>query len=770
MKKQFLFLLVLLAFSGACDERAERLSARAYVGEWPTQRELWRNFREGGELVLVYGTGVGEHAAAYREWCTALSGETRRTRIIALPDTALSRSDLRRRVCLLIGTPRSNRHIADLSRQLPLSFQPNHFEFAGRSFGGAGSLFQLGLYPSPVNRQLPVLLLGSYSDEAVLSALQAGALDDRSLLRMSRWGYAVYEGRRRVLLGVFDEKTWRPDRQRQFDFSAQERMLHQGRYFEYVSSNPGLDTSALHALTREGEADAGRLLAFTGHTWQRPLLRHHLYGSMEDKGLLLENTDRSHSDHEAQAVHTIAHPQYAGIGVEQPNQALLRCLLGSPATLALERGLAVYFTGRWQRIGYAFWAQRLHLAGLLLPLAELLDNEKLAANSPLLGGALSASFVEFLIDAWGRETFLQRYADWQPAEEEIRRLETQWHQFLARQPALSPQTQHSSAASSPAFFRGFNFTHEGYQIYNGYGSSLATRALERLDELHVNAVNLVPYSWMEDPRTPSFIPVVDGAGSENDASIVHAAWSARRLGMTTFLKPHLWLGRGSWPGDVEMQNEGDWQRFFEYYSRWIAHYAMLAEAHGMDYLCIGTELSKTTLQREAEWRRLIGQVRRLYSGRLTYAANWGEEFEELRFWDALDLIGLDCYYPLSKKAEAGDRELQAGFQEVLRRIDAVCRRYDKPMIFTEIGFSSVEAPWQDPHLDGYDRPANGEHQARCYQIVLQNIADRPWCRGLFWWKWPTDPDYQGHYEGKGFPPNGKPAEKTVAEYYQHMNR
>ena len=107
---------------------------------------------------------------------------------------------------------------------------------------------------------------------------------------------------------------------------------------------------------------------------------------------------------------------------------------------------------------------------------------------------------------------------------------------------------------------------------------------------------------------------------------------------------------------------------------------------------------------------------------------------------------------------------------MLRRIEAVCRRYDKSMIFTEIGFSSVEAPWQNPHLDGYDRPANDLHQARCYRVVLQNIADRPWCRGLFWWKWPTDLSQQGGYDGKSFQPNGNPAEKTVAEYYQRMNR
>lgn len=45
-------------------------------------------------------------------------------------------------------------------------------------------------------------------------------------------------------------------------------------------------------------------------------------------------------------------------------------------------------------------------------------------------------------------------------------------------------------------------------------------------------------------------------------------------------------------------------------------------------------------------RRLIRQIRRVYHGPLTYAANWSGEYKQIRFWDALDYVGIQAYFPL----------------------------------------------------------------------------------------------------------------------------
>ena len=75
------------------------------------------------------------------------------------------------------------------------------------------------------------------------------------------------------------------------------------------------------------------------------------------------------------------------------------------------------------------------------------------------------------------------------------------------------------------------------------------------------------------------------------------------------------------------------------------HHAELAARIQADIFCVGTELSKLSVY-DAEWRRIIRDVRKIYKGPLTYAAVQGPEFENLRFWDALDYIGLNNYYPL----------------------------------------------------------------------------------------------------------------------------
>ena len=111
------------------------------------------------------------------------------------------------------------------------------------------------------------------------------------------------------------------------------------------------------------------------------------------------------------------------------------------------------------------------------------------------------------------------------------------------------------------------------------------------------------------------------------------------------MKPQIWVG-GAWPGAVDFVTEAEWDHFFTTYERWITHYARMAESQHVAALCIGTELVHATLKHPDRWRELIARLRRVYTGRLTYAANWGQEFENITFWRDLDVVGLNSYYPL----------------------------------------------------------------------------------------------------------------------------
>ena len=60
---------------------------------------------------------------------------------------------------------------------------------------------------------------------------------------------------------------------------------------------------------------------------------------------------------------------------------------------------------------------------------------------------------------------------------------------------------------------------------------------------------------------------------------------------------------------------------------------------------------------EQEWRRIIARVRAIYRGPVTYGANFDEVFD-VKFWDALDWIGVSAYFPLVDDASP-DRESPA---------------------------------------------------------------------------------------------------------------
>ena len=106
----------------------------------------------------------------------------------------------------------------------------------------------------------------------------------------------------------------------------------------------------------------------------------------------------------------------------------------------------------------------------------------------------------------------------------------------------------------------------------------------------------------------------------------------------------------------------------------------------IEALAIGTELHRTTVERDADWRRLIAKIRTIYSGDLTYAANWWREYEEIRFWDVLDFIGIQAYFPLTDSESPTLEQLTEGWAQHLAPIEAIQKRFGKPVLFTEIGY------------------------------------------------------------------------------------
>lgn len=754
--------IILFSLFNRSEESKAVLASVAPQPKFPTRWDLYNALREHSKMLIIHNATESSHLQQLEELAANLSKQRRWTLSTELRHVEeVTEEEVQNNPVFLIGQFQNNKWIKRLAKEFPIHFGDEEFVFYGKKYTEKEDVFKLSFYPHPYNDQFPVFFITGNNPDGVHKVVE-DQLKKRSInIFRNNWSYEVLQNGKSIVFGQLNDKTWSLDKELHFDFSDTEVLKYDSPHFSFISYNKTLGESALKDLSAVCEGSFREISEFLGKGEADMHFNYLVYPSVEEKGLRVNNMDEAHKEEEKNQVHVVINEDFSGQYWQLENELILQQFLGSPKTQALQRGLGIHFTKKWQKKGYNFWAQRLFQSGNLPKLEELLDNDMLNKESDLVMNCTAGSFVDFLIDEWGKKVFLEKYSSWIPEKKAVKVLEKKWHRYLKKQEA-APQASRKEVVP---FLKGFNFSHEGYSIYNGYGSRLASRSLQELRSIHANAVAIVPYSYMRDPKKPSFIPFSQRAGSENDESVIHSHYEAKKRGLFTVLKPQIWIGRNSWPGDVEMSSEEEWQQFFEHYHRWMRHYALLAEMYGFDMLCVGVEFAKATVARDQDWRTLIKKLRGIYSGPMTYAANWGEEFENLQFWDELDYIGLDCYYPLSKKEQPSKEELTQHFNQVLDLIEETCHSYNKPMIFTEIGFRSVKNTWTQPHEEPLGRPFDEQCQNLCYEVVLENIQDKDFCNGLLWWKWSCNLDNR-QQNNTGFTPYNKLAQHTVKEWFR----
>ena len=729
----------------------------------PSRRNLLNQLAQVDSFLVVYDENSQQ---PFQEILTDMRLEIRRGEMIPVSimqakDVQLA--DLHRFPSLLIGNWSSHVLVQQIKQFLPFTFQDQGLEAAGKHFAGSEMVFKLFPFPHPQNQQMPLFLLTGNDDKSILKHLQEHKNNGWRELLWRSWGYELYNEGEAQLLGYLSDEDWQMDKRVHYDFYQTKDTLGQSPHFTFINQNTAIEASRIEEIKTACEAQYNSILKFLGKPDPKLQLSYHIYPTSERIGLQMKDTHEAQIKLETQEVHVVESPWFGGADQHMENYFLLREILGKPAAWPIEQGLVTYLNEDWFDHGFRYWATKLEQADFLPPLGSLGDEQWWKESSDLMRAITGAALVDFLIDKWGKEKFLSSYPNLELSQLANEDWEAEWSTFRSTQYTQSTQRQANAAFD---FQKGFNFAHEGYRIYNGYGSALAHQSLQRLQDLNSNAIALVPYSYMRDPNIPSHIPIVEGPGMENDESTVFSHYHAKELGMNTLLKPQIWLGR-SWPGDVSFDSEEKWETFFDYYGRWMIHYALLAEMHEMDMLCIGVEFVKATIAQPERWIKLIQSIRAVYSGPITYAANWGEEFEQLSFWEELDYIGLNCYYPLGDKEKVSKKELNKAFKSVIKKAEGISKASNRPLLLTEIGFRSIEGPWMNPHAQAEGRAFNEEHQEWCYETVFQTISDKDWIRGIYWWKWPSYLDYRGR-ENTGFTPNRKKAEAIVQAYFKSL--
>jgi len=298
--------------------------------------------------------------------------------------------------------------------------------------------------------------------------------------------------------------------------------------------------------------------------------------------------------------------------------------------------------------------------------------------------------------------------------------------------------------------------------------------LPELAALGATHVTVIPFAFQRRTDDPDFRTNYDARWyTEGDAGIRALARQADTLGLDLVLKPQVWIGgdgADQWSAHIGFDSEEAWRMWEAQYRDWALHYARLSAEIDAPLFVIGTELGRAVREREAFWRSLIADARAVYDGQLTYAANWYDDFEHVPFWDALDAVGIQAYFPLSDADAPTLDDLRAGWAAHEAAIEAVHRRTGKPILFTELGYRDVPfaaaRPWEWPIRRAPVETPDPALQARLFEAFFAEVWPEPWMAGAILWKWhpPGDRDRTGD-----FTPQGKPAEAVIRDAFTAPN-
>jgi len=301
---------------------------------------------------------------------------------------------------------------------------------------------------------------------------------------------------------------------------------------------------------------------------------------------------------------------------------------------------------------------------------------------------------------------------------------------------------------------------------NQYGGPDSDASLKALSKTRANWVSILT-TWYQDKCSTTKIFPTDK--TPTDDSIIHAIKTAHSLGLKVMIKPHLDVldsSNGAWRGDISCSVEPEWQEWFENYKVFILHYAKIAQDNNVEMLCIGTELSSISPIKEDLWRNtIIKPVRETYKGLVTYAANWDDEYDQVKFWDAMDYVGIDAYFPLSDAPNPTLPELKKAWAPWLKSIEDFQAKVNKPIIFPEVGYCSADGAAKAPWEDIAGGKVNLDLQANCYKALLETFWDKKWFYGVYWWRWGTNVRIGGKHN-RGFVPQNKPAQKVIEQWYK----
>ncbi len=332
--------------------------------------------------------------------------------------------------------------------------------------------------------------------------------------------------------------------------------------------------------------------------------------------------------------------------------------------------------------------------------------------------------------------------------------------------AQTPPTQ----SQSGFIYNGVTHVSFFFNEYNNFGqpTGQGTDSRTALAATNANWAGVLA-TWYQANATATTISA-DSNRTPTDQAVTLAISELHAKGVKVMLKPHVDSEDGAWRGTFQPSNVDAW---FQSFTAFILHYAQMAQSQNVELLCFGTEYVQLSgAANQARWSAVIAAIRQVYTGKLVYAANAtfpGDEFTSVSFWDQIDLLGIDGYFPLTNHADPTLAELVGAWrnnefnEDLIATIQNFSDAHQKPLIFTELGYKSVAGANTQPFNFTFPGAFDLTEQQNCYNAFYTVWApENSWMLGIFWWAWPVPPPAANDTD---YNPRGKPAE-TVLRTFQ----
>ena len=341
-------------------------------------------------------------------------------------------------------------------------------------------------------------------------------------------------------------------------------------------------------------------------------------------------------------------------------------------------------------------------------------------------------------------------------------------------------------------YRGFDYV----SYYNG-----AFEAADSLAALAQTGANAVALNLQYGIDSVNSIACADANYTDSLDALASTVQEALGYGLSVMVRPlldfvdparHPDYGHGEWRAYF---NPSDAAAFFASYKQILLANAQVAQVNGAQSLCIGAEIDQLCGPDYFDyWTDIIQSVRLVYSGDLTYSANWntatspwqgehglptgtGDLATQISFWDQLDCIGIDCYAPISDEPVPTLDDLVAGWTDIptvattaavtdglslIAYFQSVAARIGKPLLFTELGYESATDAASQP-FGSATNVFDPVLQANLYQAFFRawQQADNRSLTGLYLWNWDPNAAEVGPDNGPNFSPQGLPAQSVI---------